>query len=491
MKLLINNILLILFIILSLLFISCDKEVSVTEPPRSPHKGFIFVDSNPQGARIYLNGWNTGQFTPDSVKWLADGNYKIMIRLALYRDTTFNIEIEEDIKKHILIDNTKNPAMRGSIIIESYPKGAAILFNDSVINQSTPYTITNLVPGEYKINLIKETHLEDSADVVVESQKVTKVFRTLKDTSIWVVYNQSNSGLPTNFINYVAVDKINNDKWIGTHFYGVVVYNEKEWKIYNTSNSPLPDDLINYIYIDEQNVKWIGTGMGGLARFDGATWTIYNTSNSEIPGNYINSIKKSPDNNIWVTTYGNGFGKFDGFKWTNYNINNNPYMPNDEINDIEFDDRNNIFLATWTKGVIAYDGKSWDEYAFTTKDTVHNVSTTCLVFKEGMLYASFYGSGDDTWFGIKRRIGDNWQMPGARLSPSTTSFTFDKNNFIYVCSNEGFGVLPNFLFTHHVLEFNSHNSPLPNDQVKSIAIDKNNIKWVATYGGLVKYKAQY
>ena len=55
--------------------------------------------------------------------------------------------------------------------------------------------------------------------------------------------------------------------------------------MYNTSNSGLPDNNVNTIAIDASGNKWIGTGDdsfegAGLAEFDGTNWTVYNTSNS-------------------------------------------------------------------------------------------------------------------------------------------------------------------------------------------------------------------
>ena len=53
-----------------------------------------------------------------------------------------------------------------------------------------------------------------------------------------------------------------------------------EWVVYNTSNSGLPSDTVNAIAIDGNGNKWIGTYDRGLAKFDGTNWTVYDTSNS-------------------------------------------------------------------------------------------------------------------------------------------------------------------------------------------------------------------
>ena len=77
------------FVILTILSVlsavSCKREIytGVTEPSVFQN-GRIFVNSNPKRASIYLNGRNTGQVTPDTLKWLDNGTYDITLKLNLY-----------------------------------------------------------------------------------------------------------------------------------------------------------------------------------------------------------------------------------------------------------------------------------------------------------------------------------------------------------------------------------------------------------------------
>ncbi len=482
-----NTYCLIVFVLVTL---SCNKEVSVTEPAVKPSQGFIYLETIPTGADIYLNSIKTGQTTPDSIKWLGEGDNKILLRLNGYRDSSITVNIGETEKQFITVDFTKNPSMRGSIEITSYPTGASIIFDDSVLNKVTPYTINNLLPGEYKINLTKYNHREDSVLALVESSKKTEVMKSLVDTSVWVVYNSKYSSIPTDFIICITVDEVNNDKWIGTDQKGVVVYNEKEWKVFNTGNSSLPDNRINCIYIDNENVKWIGTTIGGVARYDDNNWQVFNRSNSELPSDYVTSIKESPDNEIWVTTYGGGIARFDGTNWIKYNSGNTSF-PDDNINDIEFDERKNIFLATVSKGVIKFDGKSSDRLTICDTCRMYNVQTSCLLMKDGILYAGFNGDGGGNWWGVKRLLNGKWDEPDKIFSTQVLSISFDNYKNLYVCSmDNGFGVIR--ISYQYKDFFNNSNSPLGTNWIYDIATDKNNIKWIATYGkGIVKYKLKY
>lgn len=85
----------------------------------------------------------------------------------------------------------------------------------------------------------------------------------------------------------------------------VIYAQNPEWRNYTTSNSGLPNNTIQTIAIDDSGNKWIGTNGGGLAKFDGTTWTVYTTSNSGLPDSIIQSIAIDGSGNKWIgTKYG-------------------------------------------------------------------------------------------------------------------------------------------------------------------------------------------
>jgi ligand-binding sensor domain-containing protein len=130
----------------------------------------------------------------------------------------------------------------------------------------------------------------------------------------WTVYNTSNSGLPSNSIGSIVFDDSNN-VWIGTSQYwngssliggGLAKFDGVNWTVYNTSNSGLPSNNISAIAIDRQRNIWVGTDRG-LAKFDGENWAVYNTLNSGLPSNNIGAIVIDEQGNIWI-----GMGGFPG-----------------------------------------------------------------------------------------------------------------------------------------------------------------------------------
>jgi len=80
--------------------------------------------------------------------------------------------------------------------------------------------------------------------------------------------------------------------------------------IYDTANSGLPSDTINAIEVDRNNVKWIGTDTG-VARFDGETWEVFDTENSGLVNDTVYAIAFEPDNTIWFGTE-NGVSVYTG-----------------------------------------------------------------------------------------------------------------------------------------------------------------------------------
>ena len=96
-------------LIVGIVLYSCGRQVSVTPPDAPPPNGFIYINSNPKGFTIYLDGKDRRRITPDSLTWLSNGTYKITLKKDLFRDSSFTFDILEGKKKSIYIDYSKNP----------------------------------------------------------------------------------------------------------------------------------------------------------------------------------------------------------------------------------------------------------------------------------------------------------------------------------------------------------------------------------------------
>jgi ligand-binding sensor domain-containing protein len=116
----------------------------------------------------------------------------------------------------------------------------------------------------------------------------------------WVSYNTSNSTLPNNQINAIAIDR-NDVKWIGTAN-GLVCIKGNNLTVYNTANSSLPSSFIQALAVESDGTLWIGTDKG-LAKLKGTAWNVYTTANSVLTSNGIKCIAHDSKNKItWVGT---------------------------------------------------------------------------------------------------------------------------------------------------------------------------------------------
>jgi ligand-binding sensor domain-containing protein len=93
-----------------------------------------------------------------------------------------------------------------------------------------------------------------------------------RTSGVPICYNHTNSGLPENFINAVAIEN-GGIKWFGTQTHGLMKFDGTTWTNYTFSSSGLPSNYVTSITIDGSGVKWIGTSGGGVTRYNGTTWT--------------------------------------------------------------------------------------------------------------------------------------------------------------------------------------------------------------------------
>ncbi|SEH04268.1 ligand-binding sensor domain-containing protein [Candidatus Venteria ishoeyi] len=127
----------------------------------------------------------------------------------------------------------------------------------------------------------------------------------------WINFTIDNSELPGNRINSLLYDQ-EGGLWIATSSYfdheqqqkvgGGLAHklSNSQWVIYNKTNSPLPTNDITSLYLDNQGDLWIGTvNISGQVTGDGAglvklssqgAWQVFNTLNSGLPDNDIHNI---------------------------------------------------------------------------------------------------------------------------------------------------------------------------------------------------------
>ena len=316
----------------------------------------------------------------------------------------------------------------------------------------------------------------------------------------WMVYNTSNSEIPSNHINCITIDE-NNTKWIGTGE-GLVKFDGITWEIYDTTNSELPSNWIFCIAIDKSDNKWIGTSEG-LVKFDGITWIIYDTTNSELPANRIEEIAIDNDGNKWLGKIRSenlqlfGLVKFDDFTWTVYDTTNSD-LPSNDVWCLSIDADNNKWIGTSNyfygplggEGLVKYDDTTWTLYNKDNSELTSNSIVDIEIDESGSKWILVQGVlvkfDDVLWTFFPEMVehhDDYWCL--------TTDI--EGNKWIGLNGITGpadIGILK--MYDTNWVSFSTSNSDLPNDHVRCISIDKYNNKWIGTSnweysGGLAVY----
>lgn len=319
-------------------------------------------------------------------------------------------------------------------------------------------------------------------------------------TNNWIFFDRNNSPLPTNKVTAISQDKFGNywigcsAEWInGTKIIGgVAKFNGTNWTVFNNNNSIIPENNIEDISVDIDNNVWVAT-FSGLFKYDGNTWVNINTTNSNIPSNELISVTIAADSSIWVGTYNSGVGRMYSNNWQSYNINSG--LCSDLINFIRCDYSNVIWLGTSYGCLMKFQNNNWsaigsgpfmqsiqlDVKSF-ADDKNGNHWVSGYHFNEGNILAKFK---DTNWtFFDSTHIG---------FSPfySYNGIAVDSNNIVWLTSKQGLIKFDGNLWTL----YDSSNSPIPANWFGIVKIDRSNnkimslrnVELVSKYYGLFFY----
>ena len=261
------------------------------------------------------------------------------------------------------------------------------------------------------------------------------------DGKDWTIYSMSNSPIPDNRVNTIAVDGTGM-KWIGTDG-GIASLNDADWTVYHAANSGLPTNTIRCLVIDNNGDKWMGTA-AGLVRLSGTTWSTFNTRNSALPHNTIEAIAVDENNGLWIGTsrglvrYEQGKNAIDSKNWSLLNKKNSG-LPSDAVSCISIDFNQNVWVGTKDKGVGMYDGNEWK--VFNKNSGLPGNAVTAMVPDDR----------GDVWLGTSGGL--------ALYNPDGTWKLFQ-----------------------------SQSSDLSNDEITNLVVDIKGNKWIGTDNGLSVYK---
>lgn len=305
---------------------------------------------------------------------------------------------------------------------------------------------------------------------------------SLGQSSGFTTYTITNSSIPSNNIFHVAIDESQN-VWIHSDS-GLTKYDRTNWFTYNSQNSQLPSNNILDIKTQAGNIVWVCTD-NGLVRIENEVWTVYTHSNSGLINNSISDIGFDSEGNIWISNNGAGLLKTDLLSnWDLFNISANGVTLND-IKKFYIDKTDSLWIRhTWTTNT---------GYQFFGWFMVDGNGNAALVFPSDQVWAGNMGyrigidSKNAKWIGKEASL-DNWWI--VKYSDGNFLNTFlmtilgyngvvvDKYDLIL---GYGDGLYRQYDSENPWKE--SYSIPFSID----IAIDSNNVKWIATNDGLVAF----
>lgn len=169
----------------------------------------ITLTSNPTGAKIFLNGKDTGEKTPATFNKLQRGNYLFTLKLNLYEDHNVNINVTQN---ETVERNTKLIIVgsAGRILVKSNPSGAKIQLDDNLTGLVTPDTLVPVSAGQHTIklslngyrdttittNVIAGNIIEEVVDLTVYEPRGSITLNSIPQGA-QIFLNNSNTGLLT------------------------------------------------------------------------------------------------------------------------------------------------------------------------------------------------------------------------------------------------------------------------------------------------------
>lgn len=415
---------------------------------------------------------------------------------------------------------------------------AAIINNGNLFGQNPEWM--NFANGNYILEITSD------ADTmwVGTGGGLVKIVTTTGATSF---YDKLNSGLSDNCITAITFAP-DGRKWIGTYEGGLNIWDGVNWIVYDTSNSPLISNYIvaidfdssgvayvatdwnicksNYdsiwsfgeisyiscmqiddqgkvwvgsrnslhcfngiewediaitsmwdhitsIAIDDQGVKWLSTS-GGLYKYNDITVVKYGPSQMSM----AQSVKIDTEGNKWVGSY-NAVGKFNGTSWEFFYPTQNGF-PENHVNAIEIDAQNNKWVGTW-RGLAMFNNSPWNLYNTSNSDIPENYIKTIKIDKSGN---KWMGSWDNA--ALIKFNNNEWSLFNPDLGTilidelvidlDGKKWISDRHNGVFVYDDTTW------------VSYNTINSGLPDDAVRSLFADKDNNIWIGTLnGGLAKF----
>jgi len=118
--------------------------------------GSLRVGSVPDGATILIDGVSFDLRTPTLIPQLAIGTHTVQLRRKGFADWSQAVVVAPGRAMEILARLAPSPDSCGTLAVQSQPTRAAIFLDGSPTGRFTPERLTNIPPGNHRVELLLE-----------------------------------------------------------------------------------------------------------------------------------------------------------------------------------------------------------------------------------------------------------------------------------------------------------------------------------------------
>lgn len=144
----------------------------------TPKNGAVSISSTPSGARIYIDGKDSGEKSNITIWGLTPGIHSIDLRLDGYNDYHASTQVNNGATSELSVTLEKKRIPTGSISVVSNPDGATVYIDGKRMNKVTPFRFDGYTVGKHTVRceVIRagKTHSLNQ-DVVVDNNKTSKL----------------------------------------------------------------------------------------------------------------------------------------------------------------------------------------------------------------------------------------------------------------------------------------------------------------------------
>jgi hypothetical protein len=153
--------------------------------------GWALIQSDPEGAKIFLDDEDTGKVTPDTLRGWGNSYHRLTLKCEGYDDWRDDFSFVAD---SLIIIRANLAQKTGNLIVDSTPPYASIWLNGKETGFFTHHIFSDLPVGLYEIRLVKEDYKEWTGTATVEESKSTFVHTYLEPLPSQIIFDSNPQG---------------------------------------------------------------------------------------------------------------------------------------------------------------------------------------------------------------------------------------------------------------------------------------------------------